>query len=75
MSFSILPTDQAFGDSPDAGLPDCLCSRCGLVIPETEVPVRAWPGNGSFEYRFHPACLGINSSNGPSAENDDFVLG
>jgi len=29
-----------FETSPDAGDPDCICSYCGFVIPEGEVPIR-----------------------------------
>jgi hypothetical protein len=60
--FKILPTDQPFSDSPDAGDPGCLCSRCGLPIIEDDGPVRAWPDDESYEYRFHPACMGLISA-------------
>lgn len=53
-------TDTAFSDSPEAGEPSCLCSRCGLSIGEEEVPVRAWPDDGTnLEFRYHARCLGL----------------
>jgi hypothetical protein len=52
-------TDRRFEDSPDEGDPGCLCSRCGEPIGEDETAIRASPKDGRFEYRFHPACLGI----------------
>ncbi len=57
INVTILDTDRAFTTSPDAGDPECLCSRCGKPIGEDEVPIRAW--NGNLEYRYHQACLGI----------------
>ncbi len=36
----ILCTDTKFYDSPDAGDPACLCSRCGKVIDDA--PIRAF---------------------------------
>lgn len=62
MSFpEILETDVLFGDSPDAGDPDCLCSRCKLPIGEDDAPaLRAWPeGGANGEYRFHRPCVGL----------------
>lgn len=56
---TILQTDTKFYDSPDAGDPACLCSRCGKVIDEA--PIRAFPENGEYEYRYHPACLGATT--------------
>lgn len=55
MNLKIEPTDRLFTDSPDAGDPGCLCSRCGGAITEEEVPVRFFRGHA--EYRFHPRCL------------------
>jgi hypothetical protein len=62
LPFAILPTDRRFIDSPDAGAAGCLCSHCGKPIGEDEIPIRAWPARGgrSYEYRFHPACLGFD---------------
>jgi hypothetical protein len=56
--FDILPTDVKFYDSPFAGDPACICSRCHLPIGEDDVPIRAWPEVGGYEYRFHPKCVG-----------------
>ncbi|HWQ96304.1 MAG TPA: hypothetical protein VN368_02915 [Candidatus Methylomirabilis sp.] len=54
--FKIYASDWKYMDSPDAG-PDCLCSRCGKPILDS--PLRYWPEDGSYEYRYHPACLGL----------------
>ncbi len=54
----ILPTDTLFDESPDAGDPTCLCSRCKSVIEAGTVPVRAFTDD-DCEYRFHPACVGM----------------
>ena len=64
--FDILPTDTKFSNSPDAGNPTCICSRCFLPIGEDDVPIRAWPEDSSYEYRFHPKCVGAVEVN----END-----
>ena len=53
----IMPADTRFIDSPDAGLPECRCSRCGKVIEEKEVPIRVWPGDKHTEYRYHLQCI------------------
>lgn len=53
----ILPTDKKFQDSPDAGDPSCWCSRCLLPIGEDDVPLRAFPEDGSGEYRYHIQCV------------------
>lgn len=53
----ILKTDHIFSDSPDAGNPACICSRCGQKISDVPVGIiLAWPDEGG-EYRFHPECL------------------
>lgn len=48
-----------FTDSPDAGYPDCICSLCGKVIPEDEVPVRMWNQSSEpvKEIRLHWECF------------------
>jgi hypothetical protein len=61
LPFSVLPTDRRFDTSPDAGDPECLCSRCGKPIEERALPIRAWPPNAEYEYRFHPKCLGFEN--------------
>lgn len=59
MDLTLLPTDQKFTDSPDAGHPKCLCSRCGKRIEEWHSPcLRAMPENENAEYRFHWGCVG-----------------
>lgn len=46
-----------FNDSPDAGDPECLCSLCGKLIQEDDVPIRAWPESGKREIRLHWDCF------------------
>lgn len=48
-----------FTDSPDAGDPDCICSLCGKIIAEEEVPVRIWnpSKNPVKEVRLHWDCF------------------
>lgn len=57
----IQPNDTKFPDSRDPGDPRCICSRCGQVIEEGDAPVRAWPEDGRYEYRYHISCLGFDS--------------
>lgn len=53
--------DRVFNDSPDVGRPNCKCSHCAELI-EKGVPVRFFlPTNQ--EYRYHPECLGMETSN------------
>ena len=54
----VSPTDKLFADSPDAGHPDCLCSRCGLRIYDDEIPIRFFAEN-DLEYRFHHECYSM----------------
>lgn len=54
----VLQTDHLYFDSPDAGDPVCLCSRCSQSIPDGIGIIRIWPDQGEGEYRYHPACLG-----------------
>lgn len=67
--FKILPTDRVFQDSPDAGWPECICSRCGKPIPENDQPIRCWTEDGKLEWRYHPACLGFKTF--PEEELDE----
>lgn len=62
-SLDPLSTDKAFADSPDTGLKQCVCSRCGCQIQEFEHPIRIWTTNGkgkvdqnSLEYRYCQEC-------------------
>lgn len=63
MSFSTkdlipLESDTLFRTSPDAGVPECLCSRCGKQILEGGFPIRLFVNGGKDgEYRYHPGCL------------------
>lgn len=77
----ILQTDKVFYNSPDAGDPDCLCSRCLKLITEEQVPVRSWPQSGNpdtiqdeaeSEYRYCDHCqqaAGIVFLNQPGAND------
>ncbi|RTL56252.1 MAG: hypothetical protein EKK37_17415 [Sphingobacteriales bacterium] len=63
MFFQIKLTDKAFKTSPDAGHPDCLCSRCGNNINSEELPYRCFTINNdghvdeqTTEYRYCEAC-------------------
>ena len=47
-----------FTDSPDTGDPACVCSYCAKVIPEGEVPLRAWREDNT-ELRLHINCAKI----------------
>lgn len=68
MPFEVKPTDIFFYDSPFAGDANCLCSRCGKHIEESEPPVRCWPdqpgehgfdplASGGTEFRYCRACV------------------
>lgn len=46
-----------FETSPNAGDPDCICSYCGFVIPEDDVPTRLFSQSGKLEVRLHSECL------------------
>lgn len=69
----IQETDTLFSDSPDAGHPDCKCSRCSELISHKQIPLRCWPtdddGNVlNYEYRFCNKCAGITQI----SEDDDY---
>ena len=62
-ALNIRTTDKAFDQSPDAGDPDCICSRCGNKILEGEFPIRFFTTNdagevdeNSKEYRLCEYC-------------------
>ncbi|GAH34593.1 unnamed protein product, partial [marine sediment metagenome] len=45
-------------DSPFAGDPDCICSLCGKVISEDDVPIRMWNEHEPIrEIRLHWDCF------------------
>jgi hypothetical protein len=51
-----------FTDSPDTGEPECVCSYCGEVIEEDEIPLRIFfPESKQYphgaEYRLHWKCV------------------
>jgi hypothetical protein len=73
----VLATDVLFQDSPDAGLPECICSRCGQGISEGEMPIRVFVDGGKGgEYRYHGACFGVvfppDDDDGDPGDFDDF---
>ncbi len=59
---SIKTSDRLFVDSPDAGDPDCRCSRCGKLITEDEAPAIRMVVEGKYEYRYHARCLGLHEA-------------
>lgn len=69
MRIEILPTDRrdTTGVSKPEGHPRCLCSRCGVLIPEEDHAIRFWPTRNpnDYELRYHPACLGFESFTDP----------
>ncbi len=56
-ALNILPTDKLFDDSPDAGMPECVCSRCGSKILEGEIAIRAYHKKENKEWRFCEFCV------------------
>lgn len=46
-----------FDTSPDAGDPDCICSYCGFVITEDDVPIRFFRESNNTEARLHIECF------------------
>jgi len=48
-----------FNNSPDAGTPDCVCSYCGFVIGENEVPLRILSESGNTEARLCENCQAL----------------
>lgn len=56
---TVLKTDKKFIDSPETGLPECVCSRCGIMIEKEEIPLRLFSAKGkilSYEYRYCEFC-------------------
>lgn len=58
------PTDKLFDDSPDTGMKECICSRCGSRIQELETCIRITTTNkkgkvdkNSKEYRYCEFCM------------------
>ncbi|ODS33558.1 MAG: hypothetical protein SCARUB_01292 [Candidatus Scalindua rubra] len=51
-------TDILFQDSPDEGLPECICSRCKQQIGEDELAIRLFINEGrDGEYRYCERCI------------------
>lgn len=63
--------DAQFATSPDAGDPECRCSRCGLSIGEDECPLRAWSEGGHYEYRYCTDCQRKAGFDFPDDPNED----
>lgn len=58
MKFIQLRIDRVFKDSPDAGTPECLCSRCGKQIPEDDAPItRLFDDETNSELRYCQECM------------------
>jgi len=53
-----------FDDSPDAGDPACICSYCGRVIDEDQVPLRIWSQAGKKEARLCEGCTALFLASG-----------
>lgn len=50
--------DVAFNESPNAGDPECRCSRCLRQIKENECPLRCWTDKKPVkEYRYCTSCM------------------
>ncbi len=66
-------TDRKFVDSPDAGDPACLCSRCGEPIGEDQVPIRnvVLDGQVFVEYRYHARCVDIEMYEDEGLRDDE----
>jgi len=45
-----------FKDSPDRGDPACICSLCGEIIDEDEMPLRVFRESDNAELRLHMDC-------------------
>jgi hypothetical protein len=52
-ALELRPADKLFDNSPDAGHPQCICSRCGERIQEGEFPIRMFTTNGIGEVDEH----------------------
>jgi hypothetical protein len=77
----VLQTDTEFNTSPDAGHPDCICSRCGLKIGHRELPLRIFTGKKrNTEFRYCRECAskdfkidtGLSEDSFPDDDDDDF---
>lgn len=75
--FNVKETDTLFDDSPDTGLPECKCSRCGNKIKTREIPLRCWPtdehGNVlNYEYRYCENCMKESGISMWADKGDDY---
>lgn len=75
MPFHFLPEYRDkirwFALSPDAGDPSCICSLCGELIGEDDMPIRAFDTEKDLEARFHTKCFGIVTGTEIHALPDD----
>lgn len=60
-----------FADSPDVGLPECVCSWCGGVIGRDQVPVRITDLERDLEARFHLDCYKEVTIGGEDERQDE----
>ena len=69
----ILSSDRTFTDSPNIGDSRCICSRCGERIKNSrEGAIRGWEKEKNLEYRFHYRCLGIEKSEDPDWDDEEY---
>lgn len=58
IALSIAKIELAYFDnSPDAGTQDCICSYCGFMIGENEIPWRLFRKSDNTEARLCENCL------------------
>jgi hypothetical protein len=81
----IFQTDTGYLNSPEAGEPSCICSRCMRTITENELPLRLMGlrhttdgccysrgDQQAYEYRYCDACqLAMGFSFLPSVPDPD----
>jgi hypothetical protein len=73
MNSSVLSTDTEFKTSPDAGHPECICSRCGLKISSREMPLRIFTGKKrNTEYRYCRECSSKDFGIDMGLSDDEF---
>lgn len=67
--------DVAFNESPDAGDPECRCSRCLQPIKESESPLRCFTESRPVkEYRYCTSCMAGMGFQVFNSVNEDEML-
>lgn len=66
----IVETDRFFNDSPNAGEPNCICSRCQKPIGEEELPLRV----AVDQQNFHPTNQGVPNESADVLNGLEFRL-